>query len=279
MGSPEARVDEVEGRAGELELALAIDRRVAARAAAERIALPEGLVVRHPSLPRVHDLNAVRLDAPLARRLDGPAIGALADRWLGHLNHRKVVLDDGPAGERLTSELVRDGWQRSRTVFMVFRGDLGRRPVDPRAREISDDELRAVMLANFEEADYGADASPDLPQMLVEAQSATRDGTPARRFGAGEDGGLQSMCLLFLDPDLAGARVAMVETVGTLRAYRERGLAQAVVSAAVTAGLQWGAELITVPADADDWPQLLYAKLGFEPVGVQVSFLRRLSAL
>jgi hypothetical protein len=30
-----------------------------------------------------------------------------------------------------------------------------------------------------------------------------------------------------------------------------------------------------VPADADDWPQVIYAGLGFEPVGTQVHFTLR----
>ncbi len=41
---------------------------------------------------------------------------------------------------------------------------------------------------------------------------------------------------------------------------------------------RWGAELIVVPADADDWPQLMYAGLGFEPLGRQVTLTRRLRA-
>jgi GNAT superfamily N-acetyltransferase len=67
----------------------------------------------------------------------------------------------------------------------------------------------------------------------------------------------------------------MVEQVATVPAYRGRGLATATVSAAIAAAGEWGADQVTVPADADDWPQLLYAKLGFEPVGVQVSFTLR----
>jgi GNAT superfamily N-acetyltransferase len=70
-------------------------------------------------------------------------------------------------------------------------------------------------------------------------------------------------------------RVAMIDEVGTLRAYRQRGLARAVVSAAVGAARAWGAGLIVVPADADDWPQLMYRRLGFAPVGIQVSLTLR----
>ena len=115
-------------------------------------------------------------------------------------------------------------------------------------------------------------------RQLVAAQRAMRAGTTARAFAAGEDGGLQSMCTLFLDGDVAGARTAMVEEVGTLPSHRERGLAKAVVSAAIRSAGEWGADLVVVPADADDWPQLLYAKLGFEPIGIQCSFTLRRAA-
>jgi hypothetical protein len=43
----------------------------------------------------------------------------------------------------------------------------------------------------------------------------------------------------------------------------------------VHAALRSGASRIVIPTDAEDWPQLLYAKLGFEPVASSVSFTLR----
>lgn len=258
----------------ELALALELDRRVAL-AGGESKEIPEGWVVLHPELPNVHTLNMVVLRAPLPPRFDAPALHALADRWLGHLGHRFVRVEDSAAAARLSPVLLAGGWEQRRTVFMVLRTAPSEAFTDPRAREISEAELDAVALANFEHYDYGSDASPNLAHQLVAAQRALRAGTAARRFGAGEGGDLQSMCTLFLHPDVGGVRMAMVEEVGTLPAYRGRGLAKAVVSAALAAAGEWGAELITVPADADDWPQLLYAKLGFEPVGSETEFTLR----
>lgn len=264
--------------ADELGLALAFDRRVQVGGGRDVERIPEGIVVRHPDLPSVHVLNVVMLDAPVAGHVDAAAVAALADRCLAGLNHRFVRLDDSRAGERLAPELMQAGWERGRTVYMVFRGDPAALPADPRAREISEAELEALQLENFSYYDYGPDTSPELPPTLVAAQSAVRAAARFRGFGAGGDGGLQSMCTLYLDPDVHGKRMAMVEEVGTLPAYRERGLAKAVVSAAVRAAGEWGAEMITVPADADDWPQLLYAGLGFEPVGNEVNFTLRIPA-
>ena len=64
-----------------------------------------------------------------------------------------------------------------------------------------------------------------------------------------------------------GRALGQVEDVATLREARQRGLARAVVSAAIAASREAGHEHTFIAADADDWPQLLYTRLGFEPVG------------
>jgi GNAT superfamily N-acetyltransferase len=254
-----------------LAAALRVDRRVRERAASEVVGLPEGVVVRHPELWDVHYLNAVILDA--GRRPPASAVVALADRWLGDLGHRHVVFDDEAAGERAAAELP--GWERRRTSFMVFTGDPEKVVRDRRARPISDAEMEALQLAALCEEVPESAVRSGLAERLAATQRVLRAGTPARCFGAGEAGGLQSMCTLFADEDVGGRRVAMVEEVGTLASHRGRGLARAVVGAAILAAVAWEAELIVVPADADDWPQVMYAGLGFVPVGRQVSLTRR----
>jgi GNAT superfamily N-acetyltransferase len=256
--------------------ALAVDRAIRRRGAATAIHVPGGLVVRHPELADVHHLNAIVLNA--AASLDADALTMLADQWLGDLGHRHVVLDDAAAGERLAAELADAGWGRGRTEFMAFTGDPAAVSTDARARQISETEMRALQLAALREEASVADARSGLPARLAAAQSALRAGTPARCFAAGEGGEPQSMGTLFLDADVNGRRVAMVEEVGTLSAHRGRGLARAVVSAAVAAAHAWNAELIVVPVDADDWPQLMYARLGFaacDPPARQVSLTWR----
>ncbi len=258
--------------------ALELDRRIAVRGSREATEIAEGWAVRSGDLPNVYSLNMLILTEPLADRFDACALIALADRWLGDLKHRFVRLDDPAAAERVWPELERRGWRRSRTVFMALTSAPRGAIRDPRAREISEAELDLVTQANFEQYDYGPETSAVLVRQLVAAQRAMRAGTTARAFAAGEDGGLQSMCTLFLDGDVAGARTAMVEEVGTLPSHRQRGLAKAVVSAAIRSAGEWGADLVVVPADANDWPQLLYAKLGFEPIGIQCSFTLRRAA-
>ena len=61
--------------------------------------------------------------------------------------------------------------------------------------------------------------------------------------------------------------IGQVEDVGTLPAARERGLGRAVTLAAARASAADGNELTYLGALADDWPRLMYAKLGFDEVG------------
>lgn len=260
----------------ELTAALALDRRLRRRAAAEVVPVAEGLVVRHPELYDVHYVNAVLVDAGSAAS-PGDLV-ALADRWLGDLPHRHVVLDDETAGEGAAAALVGSGWERRRTLYMTFAGDPQAAGGDPRARRIAESEMEALQVAAVREEVSPAALHSGLVARLVATQRTLRATTPARCFGAGEGGGLQSMCTLFLDDDLAGGRAALVAEVGTLHSHRGRGLARAAVGAAVAGAAAWGARLIVVSADADDWPQLLYASLGFAPAGRQVSLTRRRSS-
>lgn len=263
----------------ELAAALLADRRVRRRAAAEAIPVPGGLVVRHPELWDVHYLNALVLDADTGAAVAAREVVALAERWLGDLGHRHIVCDDAVAGERLATELTTAGWERRRTLFMALASDAAPvaspGPADPRARQISAAEMEQLQLTALTEEVPEAAVRSGLVRRLAATQRALRAGTPTRCFGAGEDGGLQSMCTVYLDDDVAGRRVAMVAEVGTLAAHRGRGLARAALVAALRSARGWGAELVVVPADADDWPQLMYARMGFAALGRQVSLTLR----
>ena len=255
-------------------LARAVDLAVARRGCREAVEIPGGWALRHPALPTVYHLNLVHLSGS-ATGLGADDLVRLADRWLAGCGHRRVTLDDATAAEALAPELTARGWERGRTLFMALAGDPARALVDPRAREVSDAELVALQRATFAQDTDVVGEHPGLPARLADAQSALRAGTRAIGFGAGEHGDLASMATLFLDPDVGGRRVALIDQVATLRDSREQGLAKAAVSAAVRAAGAWDAQLIALPADADDWPQLMYASLGFIPVGRQLTFTRR----
>jgi GNAT superfamily N-acetyltransferase len=248
---------------------LAFDRGIRVRAAQRVLEIPEGLVVRHAGLSNLYHLNAVLIDRGVA---DAATVTRLADTHLGDLDHRHVVFDNAELAERLAPELLAAGWNRQRVVFMhwVREPDRGTRPT---AHPIDDEFARALQVELLSEE--APRTAPDgtvpsaLAGLLVAGQEAVRAGTRSIVFAAGEDGTFASMCTLFLHEGYA-----MIDEVGTLKAHRGHGLARAVVIAALDTARADHADPIVVPADADDWPQLIYARLGFEPLVRQVAFTR-----
>ena len=69
-------------------------------------------------------------------------------------------------------------------------------------------------------------------------------------------------------------RIAEVDDVATLPAFRNRGYGSAVTLRAVEEAVMAGHDLTFLIADDENWPKELYAKLGFEPIGRTWSFLR-----
>jgi GNAT superfamily N-acetyltransferase len=257
----------------ELAAALAFDRGLRARAARETIELPEGLVVLHEELPRLRYLNALILDAPLPASFGAGSLAGLADVRLGHLRHRHVVVDDGPAAERLAPALLRDGWSMERTLYMSWRREPDRPPRPGVGREISEPKIRKLQAEIYgEDSESASPVAAALIATLVAGQDAVRASTTALCFGAGEGDAMSASCTLFLERADGHGGIAMVDEVGTLIAHRRRGLGRAVVAAALEAARRMRCAPILVPADADDWPRKLYQRMGFEPLGMQVSF-------
>jgi GNAT superfamily N-acetyltransferase len=90
-----------------------------------------------------------------------------------------------------------------------------------------------------------------------------------RWFVAPAEGEPMSACRL-----LRKGGIGQVEDVGTREQARERGYAKAIVLTAVAAAQAAGDTTIFLTAEAADWPQLFYARLGFETVG-DLTILRR----
>lgn len=256
-----------------IRAALAFDRRLRERTAGDVQRCNGITVVRDDALTDVHYLNAVLVarGAPVS---DAPQTVTIAGRALAGRPDHHVVFDDGDLGDRIADELAGSGWERERTLIMALAGQAVTPRPDPRAREISEAGARALEAISLaEEVPAAAVASGLLDRLVTTARRRRAAAQHCRCFGAGEGDHLQSMATLFFD-DTGDGRVAMIESVGTLAAHRQRGLAKAVVCAAVAAARAWRADLILVPADADDWPQLLYAGLGFVGLTRQVAVTR-----
>jgi GNAT superfamily N-acetyltransferase len=216
-----------------------------------------------PSLPLVWQLNAVRVEDPEASARE---LIAAADEALAHAAHRKLVVHDQQLGARLARDLARHGWNVYRLRVMV-RDHPSERAVPSGAGGEIDRASGARALAAFRrEQPFGW--QEEAVQQLTAMDERYSRATHARDFAAPLDDPAAA-CRLYTENGLA-----QIDEVGTLERRRRRGYASAAVTAAVDAATGEGCEPIFLLTDATDWPQHLYARLGFSPVGELYEFLK-----
>lgn len=230
--------------------------------------LPWGELVITPSLPRVWDANFAIVEAwegtagELEREMDRVQAEA-------GFSHRKIVIPEEELADRLWPAVSRQGWEfASRYLVMAQRRDPDR-PAD-RGVDIvgaGAEDWASGRKAMIELEGYGSD--PEVVDQLLELDRRLARAMDVRHLAAVVNGRVASYAALYLEGD-----VAQIEDVATLPAYRDRGLARAVVLEAVSEARRAGAELVFLVADEDDWPKDLYTRLGFDPIGVEHVFGR-----
>ena len=217
-----------------------------------------------PEHPTKWDLNLLLVDD--AAGLSAEVLLAEAERLQAPagLRHRKIEVQRG--ADALVEGFGAAGWTPERVVVMLLRPDADQRGAAQAAvREVEFAAVRSLMEQWYGEAMSAAEAR-DLAD--ADADSALTSG--ARYFLTERDGEPAACCML-----LAGDGVGQVEEVYTAKPYRGAGLASAVVRIAIAAARERGDDLIMILADADDWPQRLYERLGFETVDTYRSFTRK----
>jgi GNAT superfamily N-acetyltransferase len=244
-----------------------------------------------PSTPLIWDANWVGIEATGLSLAD---VLAIADEALGGegFAHRTACALDQADGRRLGEELEADparwpGWQVERTRYMLWRdGDPPHGEPSSQKSPPSDEKCeltgrvgaREVRLAEIEGLRRrliteelpaeGEDPEATVDQ-LFELDRRYGGAGGDRWFAAPAKGEPLSCCRLLRD-----GRIGQIEDVGTRADARGRGHAKAVVLTALAASRAAGDGPIFLTADAADWPQLLYARLGFEAVG-DLTILRR----
>lgn len=249
-----------------------------------------------PSAPLLWDANWVAIEAV---GLSVDQVVAIADDVLGGegFGHRTIGLlgeaDGRRIGEEVEAERARwPRWEVERTRYMLWRGgavapraeaagaptppassqkwsDSGKKCERVLAREVRLAEiadLRKALIRETIPADGGGEAAVE--QLFANDQRYGVAGGD-RWFVAPATGEPRSACRL-----LRADGIGQVEEVGTLLAARERGYAKAIVLAAIAAAQAAHDTTIFLTADAADWPQLFYARLGFETIG-DLTVLRR----
>lgn len=227
-----------------------------------------GRVLINRRLNLVHDANYVLID-----RADGATAAdlvELAERVQADLGllHRRVNLDDRAAAERMLDQFQARGYTAERFVIMVHRRTADSRTDISNVREVGWEQVRR---ARKVERRHETWATPDVIDQLMSRYEMLARRINTRYFAALADGEVVSSCEL---RTIDGS--AQIETVETLPEFRNRGLARAVVSAALDAAKD--NDFVFLVADNDDWPQQLYRRLGFDDVGLETRFLRELNA-
>jgi len=224
-----------------------------------------GTALFNSDLSHVWDLNYLRADDSL-RSATADTLVAVADRLLGDAGHmhRQIDVDDEQEALRLAPGFLAAGWAAFRAVYMVLRREPDRRS-EPVAEQVSWEELRPTVEAQTRLEPFAT--TEEVVQQLLDRRPLEAEATHLRHFGARIDGRIVSYCDLYSDGE-----TAQIEDVATLEEYRNRGLARAVVRAAVDTALREEHDFAFIVADEDDWPKALCARLGFHLVGTICTF-------
>jgi len=239
-----------------LEFELALDL----RANEEVVEYEWGRAFLSPTLPFAWDANWALIERPGMTLAE---VVAAADEALAGYGHRAIAIRDEAEGERLLPEIAAlPGWEPERNLYMLWRGDGDVEPGGDVLETplIGCENLRRELIR----AEFSADMAnlEETADQLLEMGRRTGEAGGDRWFVAPAQNPASACCLLS-----AGA-IGQVEDVGTLASARGQGLAQAVIRAAIAASREAGHRHTFIVADADDWPRLLYEKLGFEACGV-----------
>jgi GNAT superfamily N-acetyltransferase len=257
---PEGTDTELLRRCRDFELG----REAAAAARVEEVA--DGITaVLSPDIPLVWDANYLLVERP------GPSperIAAHADEVIGGLGmkHRNVRTRDPALAEQLEAEFQGLGWEMDRTVNMALRREPDREG-SIEVEEVPRRTVEELRLALMEGHPW---TTPEAAPQLLELDRRVAEICRDRSFAARDDGVVASACRLYQRDG-----IGQVEHVETLPGLRNRGYARAVVLAAAQTSRDDGDEITFITADATDWPQELYERLGFDAVGISLAFRRR----
>src|SRR5204863_5449200 len=155
---------------------LAFQHRLEDRLAGRTEPCQGGVAIFRPDLPRVFDLNFMRVEKPPAR--GAAALAAEADRLQGAagLLHRKVVVDDEGAGEAMLDDFRDLGWLVDRMLLMAHASPRAE-PVEPPAELVGPDELLPAQELHIRNDPH--DRSPEVLRQLLAAENGRAEAPPA----------------------------------------------------------------------------------------------------
>ncbi len=238
--------------------ALAFLRRSVEMTAERMLPVDCGWVVRHTGFPHVWDLNHLSVVRPVSTS----AALDLVDTHLRDLPFRHIEVEDQPTGDRLEADLTGAGWRAQALLVMVLAAEP---PPASRGGPViaADQDETAGLMRRWRQEEF-----PQMPGSVLdelgEHERRVGEAWAERRFGSRDAAGrLAAVAKLRSD-----GRTSQVEDVYTVPEWRRRGCARTLVTHAVRVALGEGHRVVFIVADQNDWPQHLYAELGFRPVAL-----------
>jgi GNAT superfamily N-acetyltransferase len=234
-----------------------------ARTADDLRPIDAGWVARTPSLSHVWGLNTVIV----RRALSFETLVALTDEQLAGLDYRQLAVENEQAGPTLEVAFRAAGWKVDREVLMVLSTRPDREADTSVVVDAEEAEVLELMKRwHAEGRDVGAEELAQLVDYSRREARVCGDRLLGVRSG---DGRVVAITKLRSD-----GLTAQVEDVYTVPEARARGHARALVSHATALARQAGHDLVFITADDYDWPQLLYGRIGFRPIGRRWLFHR-----
>lgn len=234
----------------------ALEHRVHDAGASRSQEFAGGIAYFNDELPLVWDVNFVRVDRPAV-----DLVGAV-DQLQAQQGHRKVLIEDALIVEAHGPELVGRGFAR-RDLVALARAPGGRR--DPAVRELPYDDVKPFRFEVHMEQLVPPDA--EVADQVGRVHDRTHELTGERWLVIHADGEPAGHLILYSHDGLA-----QIEDVGVLRRFRGRGLARRLVEHALEEAAA-GHDAVFITAEAHDWPQSFYRRLGFEHVEDRADFL------
>jgi len=232
-------------------------------AGTETVDSPLGQGVLTPELSLRHDSNYLLIE----RARDAAEAITEADRVLGGAgrDYRVILTFDEELGARLRPEFDMLGWRTQCHIFMVQRRAPDKTADLSLVEEVDESELRPGRTREILAQPWG---SPELAEQLADSKLLIGKRAQTHFFGVVVGDEVASWTDLYV-----AQGVGQIEDVATLEAHRGQGYATAVVLRAAQEARRAGADLIFLVADDEDWPKLLYGRLGFDTIGRQYKFI------
>lgn len=248
-----------------LAAALGFQRAMCRRAASRVVDVRGAFAFLRPEIERSYSENAFYVTDAAGR--DAAAIEKEAEHFLGGMRHRMIFSEDGTLedGFRVL------GYDTTRVAVMAH--SLDQSGLETRsAGEVSRDEALAALDVYFRtDPDFTAGRDDETRAHMLEHHRSygERAGVTERFIGVRAAGSVVAWAKLW---ERRG--VAQIEDVVCLFEHRGHGFGRDVVAAAALAALAESPEVLFILADGADWPQDLYARMGFDEIGSQWEFVR-----